>query len=281
MYMCPRWTSAALDAHCAGLRSALAGLEARAAHSHHADEEQALGPCAEAGGANGGVSSVLRRGEMSRIEEGWRTARVEDKKGVLSVLSEPIDQKEKPRHNECFSPLPTQSPSVDRLAIEMGEISLMSPSPQHYLPHAPLVTVPSAAAASSAASAAAPPQAAACTSAQQHTQQRPKQHLKHQQWTNRHQLTTSPGHHANDTHAQAPTVTARHDRRCPQASRPHPVTSSMRSPGVEYVVGVFALAAGVMGRLFAAPHVWGTAVLAVVNLSAGVFLALRCLIYIR
>jgi len=274
MYMCPRWTSAALDAHCAGLRSALAGLEARA---HHADEEQALGPYAEAGGANGGVSSVLRRGEMSRIEEGWRAARVEDKEGVLSVLSEPIDQKEKPRHNECFSPLPTQSPSVDRLAIEMGEISLMSPSLQLYLPHAPLVPVSSAAAASSAASTAAPPQAAACTA----VQERPKQHLKHQQWTNRHQLTTSPGHHTNDTHTQAPTVTAHHDRRCPQASRPHPVTSSMRSPAVEHVVGVFALAAGVMGRLFAAPHVWGTAVLAVVNLSAGVFLAFRSLIYIR
>ena len=101
---CRNWIcSPALDAHCEGLRAALAGVERDL-------QEESKRPCAaeRAAGAPYAVPAGQRR------QRGGEGVGEEDGRHSLE---------EEPRHNQCFSPLPTASPSVDRLAMEMSPLT--------------------------------------------------------------------------------------------------------------------------------------------------------------
>jgi hypothetical protein len=77
----------------------------------------------ESAGREGVPRVVRERPEWEREQVAKDEVCMQPQPAAPACGSEVVDEEE-PRHNQCFSPLPTVSPSADRLAMEMSPLSV-------------------------------------------------------------------------------------------------------------------------------------------------------------
>ena len=212
-------TCSALDAHCEGLRTALAGIEAEMTTVQHLDTLEH--GCSGQGTAG---ESLVWTQQPQQVQQKLFAVHAqedsEDEDGLAGEKSGDLMDadgvaEEKGGYNQCFSPLPTVSPSVDRHALEMSPLlthmrTNMGPDYQQQQPQN-----------------------------QQHTQQT-SHRLTHptQQTEHRHQRVRMQNTAQLNVKQQT----------C--------VQESPRPPAAELVVGVCALMGGVVSHLLASSGVW-------------------------
>ena len=142
LMVCWRICSTALDAHCAGLRAALAGIEAASieadmgATGHATQDDEISAALADIEAEIGATGRATQDDEVN-MGDGSEIVQHQDEEqdtaeasGVKEATAQ--EASDRPRHNQCFSPLPTASPSGDRLAIQSSP-QLTAPAVQHLL----------------------------------------------------------------------------------------------------------------------------------------------------
>ena len=156
-----------------------------------------------------------------------------------------VEEAEQPRHNQCFSPLPTASPSEDRLAMHSSP-QLTAPVVQQLL--------------------------------KQHDEL--LQHKQHAYKPATRGQDKAPSRRQQRQHARGersalcqPTSRLTRIQEIGRVASPYPAA-------VEHFWSIVVLSAGLISRGLAGPGLqwpaWGTALVAAANVCAGLYLAWRC-----
>jgi len=221
----------ALDAHCEGLRTALASIEAELSANEHAPLQGEL--------HIGSDEKLVPRQDAGQDMDEERGN--EETSGAKEAT---VEEAEQPRHNQCFSPLPTASPSGDRLAIHSSP-QLTAPAVQQLL--------------------------------KQHDEfLQQKQHAYNLAARGQDK---APSRRRQRQHAHGersalcqPTSRLTRIQEIGRLASPHPAA-------VQHFWSIVVLAAGLMSRGLAGPGLqwpaWGTALVAAANVCAGLYLAWR------